>query len=443
MRTKKVLVTTVAGAAALSLAACGSSGSEERGPATDACPDGVLTLSVLRAEASLPTDEQIQRYQQDNECVEFDVSEVPFGQLAEKISVTAASSNPPDVLGFDGPNTQSYASQGLLLPLDEYLPDGWTEDVLPATLDEHTWDGQVYSPGVQQDTLALFYNKDMTDAAGIQVPQTLDEAWTWPEARAAFEACQASQGGSGSVWGLAPSRLGDGTPGFAYRDLLFLRSAGDPEAPEDSSLYKTYYALSEDGTEVEGWLNTPEAAEAATFYQELFNGPNPVTPNTGIPNAMIDEKACFDIETTQLVSFLTEADVQFNWGVSPMPYFTTPIVHTGAVTPGVSSRTEHPAEAADFVMSIATGDALAEYAEANVRLPVLKSVAAEVPVLQEPPYTLFTEEVEQWGHPRPPSPQFTQYNQYVTDALRDIAYGSDPQQSLDEAAAAIQPLLGD
>ncbi len=436
----RLAVGAAIGVAALLITSCSAS-EPTRGDATEECPDGTVTLSVLRVERSIPTDAQMEAYKEINGCIDFDVEEVPFGQFAEKVSVAASSNNPPDIFGHDGPNTQSYASQGILLPLDDYLPAEWFDDVLPATLAEHSWNGSVYSPGVMQDALALFYNKTMLDELGITPPTELSDAWTWDEARAAFEACQVGVGESAEVWGLAPSRLGGGTPGFAYRDLLFLRSAGDPTAPEDSSAYRTFWALSPDSTEVDGWLNTPEAIEAATFFQGLFNGPGAVTSKTGLPNALIDGKACFDIETTQNIGFLTDADLDFEWGLTPLPYFKTPIVHTGAVTLAVSAKTGFPEEAADFIITLSTGDMLRDYAITAKRPPVLMSVADSIPELNEFPMAVFNESIREWGHPRPPSPQFVQYNQYVSDALRDIAYGADPQQALDAAVSSIEPLL--
>ncbi|MBY6062215.1 extracellular solute-binding protein [Microbacterium esteraromaticum] len=441
MNRKLKSLTVVGATSVIALVASGCSAGTDSGPATAECPDGVVTLSVLRAENSSPTDAQLEAVQATSTCVEFDVSEVPFGQLAEKIAVTASSSNAPDIIGYDSPDTQSYASQGLLLPLDTYLPEGWYEDVAEATLAENSWEGNVYSPGMQQDALALYYNKDMTDSAGIEVPSTLEDAWTWPEALEAFKTCQQGAGEDITVFGLAPSRLGNGTPGFAYRDLLFARSAGDPDADEDSSAYKTYWALAPDGSSTDGWLNTPEAIEADLWYQALFNGPEAVTSKTGLPNALIDGKACFDIEVGSMIGTLTKADPDFEWAVSPLPYFETPIVHTGAVTVGVSARTAHPDVAAEAVVAMSTGDLLTEFSRENLRVPVLKSSVAEIDFLNEYPYTILVGEIQEWGQPRPPSPSFTQYNQYVTEALRDIAYGSDVEDSLNKAVEQIDPLL--
>lgn len=442
MRKKTASALALVAATGLALTGCTAAGNgADNGPVTAECADGVTTLSVLRAQNTFPLDSQLEDYKATNECVDFDVTEVPFGQLAEKISVLASSRSLPDILGYDGPNTQAYASQGLLLPLDEYLPADWYEDVIPATLTENSWEGQVYSPGLQQDALALYYNKTMTDAAGIEVPDSIEDAWTWPEALEAFQACQQGEGSGITVFGLAPSRLGNGTPGAIYRDLLFQRSAGDPDAPESSSEFKTFWGLSQDGTEVDGWLNTSEAVEATTFYQGLFAGENQVTSKDPIPNALIDGKACFDLEVASMITNLETADVDFDWGIAPMPYFTTPIVHTGAVTLGVGASAPHPELAAEVVVAMSTGELLTKMATENNRIPVLSSSIAAIPALNENPYRLLVDEIQEWGQPRPLTPAFTQYAQFVTDALRDIAYGSDPKEMLDRAVSQIEPFL--
>jgi fructooligosaccharide transport system substrate-binding protein len=424
--------------AVLSLAGCSSSSD---GPKTAECPNGVVTLSVLRAQGNSPTDEQLAAYTKSNQCVKFSVSEVPFGNLAQKIAVLAPSSNPPDIIGYDAPQTASYASQGFLLPFDQYLPSSYKKDVTSATLAENSYKGKVYSPGNEQDTLSLYFNKKLTDAAGITPPTTLETAWTWPEARDAMLKCQAvnSKASGSTVYGLAPSRLGDGTPGFSYRDELFLRSEGNPKAAPSSSSYKTFWALSKDGKTADGWLNTPEAVKGATFYQSLFQGPDAVTSKTGLPNALINGKACFDLEVSSNAETLKKANVDF--GISPTPYFVTPIVHTGAVTMGVAARSKHQAAAAKAVIGMDSGAQYKEWTEKNIRIPVLTSIIDEEPALKQFPLSVPVQEIEQWGQPRPPTPQYSAYDLYVTEALKNIAYGGDPKKSLDDAVQKIDKVL--
>ncbi|HEX3349350.1 MAG TPA: sugar ABC transporter substrate-binding protein [Acetobacteraceae bacterium] len=422
------------------LALCAPAHAGERGPATADCPQGVLTLTLLKPQANPPTPAMISAWEASNKCTKIELNEVPFGQLADKISVLAASGNPPDILMFDGPNTQSYAASGILLPLDKYLPAGLKDDIDPATLAEHSYEGHVYSPGTQQTALALFYNADMLAPLGITPPRDLDHAWTWDQAMDAIKKCQKGEGDNVTVWGLAPSRFGSGNPGFVYRDLLFLRTYGDPKAPEDGSLYKTYWSLSRDGKTAQGWVNSPEAIEGAKFFSAMFNVEK-ITPKAGIPNAFQDRKACFTIDTSYFIGALVANDPGFKWGVTPLPYKRTPIVHTGSITLGVTAKSKFPDEAAKFVIEVSTGTIAADWNRTSRSLPVMKSIAADIPELKVYPLSIFEEELVRWGEPRPPSPHFAQYDKIASDALRDIAYGADPKTRIDAAARALQPIL--
>jgi len=427
-------------ATALVLGCASAQAQSSRSAPTADCPKGVVTLSLLKPLNNPPFPNMLASWQAANPCIKIDVSELPFGQLADKISVLAAAGTPPDIVVYDGPNTQTYAAAGMLLPLDSYLPPGFKDDVVPATLTEHSYQGKLYSPGTQQTTLAMFYNADMLEPLGIKPPTELGRAWTWAEAMDAFRKCQKEVNGDVTVWGLAPSRFGAGTPGFVYRDLIFLRTHGDPNAPKDSSAYKTYFAISPDGKTADGWLNTPEAIAGATFFRDMFNVAK-ITPKAGIPTSFQDGKACFTLDTSYFIAGLIRANVPFKWGVTPMPHVKTPIVHTGSLTFGVMAKSKFTEEAVKFVIDVSTGANAVAYANEQRILPVLKSVAPQMPELKNYPLSIFQEELNAWGHPRPPSPNFAQYDKVVSDALRDIAYGADPKTRLDQAVRTLQPIL--
>ncbi|MBI1776338.1 MAG: sugar ABC transporter substrate-binding protein [Proteobacteria bacterium] len=403
------------------------------------CKTGIVQLTGLRSQGNAPYANVIEAWQKANPCAKVEFTEVPFSQLADKISVLAASDNPPDVLVYDGPNTQSYAAAGILLALDPYLPAGFKDDVLPATLAEHSYQGKVYSPGMEQTTIGLYYNKTLTDAAGITPPPTLATAWTWSQAIEAFKKCQQGPADNPTVWGLGPTRFGNGQPGIVYRDLLFQRSAGDPKADPKSSLYKTYWAQSPDAKEVDGWLNTPEAIAALKIYSDIFNVYK-VAPKTGIPNAFIDGKACFYIDTPAVGNALLK-DPKIQWGITPFPYFKTPIVHTGSTTLGATQKSKHPEVAAKFVVDMSSGEYLTEILRQRGNLPTLRSLNAKFPVFEQYPMKLFRDQLEQWGQPRPPSPKFAEYDKLVSDALKDIALGSDPKERMDAAVRRLGPIL--
>ncbi len=430
--------------ASSSVAASAGTSTSASSPASGApaatCTGKTQNINLLRATNNPPDNDVIAAWDAANPCNPIKISEVPFGELFDKISVLAASSNPPDVYSYDGPDTQTYAATGVLLPLDKYVSAAWKADIVPATLAEHSYQGKLYSPGLEQSAQGLFYNKTMLDKLGIKPPDSVANGWTWPQAEAAMQKCQVGPKGNATVWGLAPSQFGNGTPGFTYRDLDFARSAGDPTAPKGSSLYNTYYAISADGKTADGYLNTPEAITADTFYQQMYTTVG-ITPKAGIPNAFIDQKACFDIETSNFIGSLQKANVKFDWGVTPLPYFKTPITQTGSGTLGVSAKTKIPDIAAKFVVFVTSSAEQLVHVKEDTALPALKSLYASQSQFNSYPLSIFRDELVKYGQPRPPSPNFLQYDTIVTTALRNIAYGSDVKSQLNQAVSQLKTAL--
>jgi len=425
----KLVPLAIAGAAVLVAIAGCSSGAPE--PSKPGC-DAVVTLNLLRAEGAPPAQTVLDSWAKSHPCTEIKVSEVPFGQLADKINVIAGSPSAPDLYTYDGPNTATYAINGVIASMEDSIDQATRDDMSPATLREHTFDGKLYSPGVRQSAVALIYNKDMLDALGISPPSTLDTAWTWDEAIAAMQKCQQGPAGDATVWGLAPTQSGNGTPGPSYVSMNFVRSAGDPTAPATSSAYKAFYGLDPDGYTIDGWLNGPESVAGAQLYQDIFNRYG-ISPKAGIPNAFADGKACFDIQQPSFIQDLLAPDAPFVTGITPLPYITTPITQTGSLTLGVGARSKHPVEAAEFVNFVGSAAEQLRNSQSDASLPVRESVFGDLPQYDAYPLAIFKDELEQWGQPRPPGINAALYDFVVTSAMRDIAYGADVQERLDKA----------
>lgn len=71
-----------------------------------------------------------------------------------------------------------------LLSLDRYMKRGVTRggDFLPTLIEGLSYKGQVYGIPTEFDTLVLFYNKEMFDAARLAYP---NPNWTWEDLRSA------------------------------------------------------------------------------------------------------------------------------------------------------------------------------------------------------------------------------------------------------------------
>ena len=101
---------------------------------------------------------------------------VPTDQLTQKILQGATSRTLPDLAFTDNPTLQEIAATGALTPLTDYGIG--TDGYYPSIVKAGTYQGKVYglAPGV--NGLALIYNKDLLQAAGVTPPSTWDELKT-------------------------------------------------------------------------------------------------------------------------------------------------------------------------------------------------------------------------------------------------------------------------
>ncbi|MBN1287518.1 MAG: sugar ABC transporter substrate-binding protein [Anaerolineae bacterium] len=106
----------------------------------------------------------------------------PWGQYWDLLKTAAASGDLPDIFTMSQPNAFFYIDNNALMDLEPYFE--------AAGIDSNLWgsgsvgpyrgaDGTgLYSAPVEWVTVAVYYNKDMMDAAGLEYP-TAD--WTWDD----------------------------------------------------------------------------------------------------------------------------------------------------------------------------------------------------------------------------------------------------------------------
>ncbi|MGP9845485.1 sugar ABC transporter substrate-binding protein [Brachybacterium sp. 107] len=110
----------------------------------------------------------------------FSRERVPGDQLIARVLQMGSSRTLPDLLMLDNPNVQQVADSGALAPLEQYGIS--TEGLTPAVADLGMYDGTLYGIAPTVNTIALFYNVDMLEEAGVEPPSTWDELRTAAEA---------------------------------------------------------------------------------------------------------------------------------------------------------------------------------------------------------------------------------------------------------------------
>jgi len=180
-------------AALIALSGCSSS--------ADADGGGEVTLTYGTWQGQ---DEAMQdiadAYTAEHPEVTIDIQVTPYKEYFTKLQTSVSGGSAPDVFWMNGPNIQLYASNGVLAPPDDGGID--SSNYPQGLIDLYTYDGSLYGAPKDFDTVALWYNKDLFDAAGVEYPSA---GWTWDDLKAA--AAKLTDSASG-VYGIAASQFG-------------------------------------------------------------------------------------------------------------------------------------------------------------------------------------------------------------------------------------------
>jgi ABC-type glycerol-3-phosphate transport system substrate-binding protein len=337
---------------------------------------------------------------------------------------------PFDLVMVDGPNIPTYYAAGLLEPVEDAFAD-IIGDFLPSPLRAATINGQFYGPAMDESSQALWYNAAILDRHNIVAPSTLETAWTWEEAREVFIEVQAKERerlGNDRFWALLIGQSGQ-LGGGMYTGQNLSRSAGAAGSP-------AYLGIAPDGLTVAGYIDAPEAIEAYGFLQRLYQSDG-LVPLSESPDFFANEQCAFWLAAVSRRTAFESANPNLVAGVTPHPYFKTPIVHTGSFHVAVSAYSKRKDEAKAALRHLASPDAIEAMAKAAGDFPSRFSLMPRFSEFKKPPFDIFARTVESWGQARPLSPGFAEYSVALDRMLKEIAAGADVRTT---AASTVEDL---
>ena len=300
-----------------------------------------------------------------NITVNVDVSD--WDSYWTKLNTLIAGGTPPDVFAMDAPLFLDWQSRGALLNLQSYIDanPGFLDDFYPQTLTAYnTPDGYFGLPRDFQ-TIVLFYNKDMFDAAGMAYP-TAD--WTYDDLMAASKQLTLDKDNDGKIdqygfwsdtwdmellWSEAIWAYGGDIISEDHTKTLIGEGGARDAWKFIDSLYK------------EGVTPTPTAA--GEFGDDLFQA----------------QKAAMTTIGHWAVPGYTQAGFKFD--VVPMPKGPAgPATSVNSAGFVISKDSKHPDEAFEFVKFALSEAGQKRLAELGFAIPVLKSVAESDAYLKQP-----------------------------------------------------------
>lgn len=335
----------------------------------------------------------------------------------DKVNAAITSNDLPDILYVDGPNVSVYAANEITVPLDDYFTQEDWDDFLDSSKNQNTYNGKIYAVGATESSVALYYNKDMLDAAGIKVPQSREDAWTWSE----FYDAAKKLTKKGVV---GTNIIMDKGEGLSYVLEQFWISNGTD-------------FVSEDGSKADGYINSKKGVEAAEFLNSLIkNGYANIDP---IQKEFHNEKAATMLGGSWEVATLERDYPNLNWGVTYFPVADNGGIATSPTGDWAASVTKdaQDKEAVKEVMQfLFSKDNVTTYAEAISKPPTRTSSYDVLTEYNEYPRSIFKEQLMETGHPRPRTPSYSVLSSGFSEAMLNIFTGVDAQEALDKAAEA-------
>lgn len=180
--TRRKLLGAAGGVSALALAGALPNFAGAQSPEATTSYNGeevTITYGFWDTAQEAAVDAQIEAFKAHFPNITVEKQIVPWSDYWTKLQTGIAGGETFDVFWINSASLPVYASAGTLLPIDSIVGGDGGVDLanFPAPIvDMYTWEGVHYGIPRDFDTIALFYNKDLFDAAGQAYP---DDTWDW------------------------------------------------------------------------------------------------------------------------------------------------------------------------------------------------------------------------------------------------------------------------
>ena len=168
---KKVIALLLALVMVFGLVACG-----EKAPADDEGTEGV-TVTMIAAQYGTKTADWwadfVAKFNAANEGITLVVDVVSWNDIYTVVNTRVANGEAPDLLNIDV--FADYQGDGLLLPVEEWVSAETYAKFYPAFLEQSVVDDTVWAVPDLASARALYYNVDILNEVGVEVPTTWDE----------------------------------------------------------------------------------------------------------------------------------------------------------------------------------------------------------------------------------------------------------------------------
>ena len=178
MKFKRLLSALLVSVMVLSLAACGNS--SDSGDSSEGSSSGVLQVGIWDSNQEPGIKEILADFTAET-GIETEVTVTTWNDYWTMLSAAAQGGELPDVFWMHANESTRYMSNDMLLDLtdkiaasDKVVYENYLEDLWGI----YTYEDKLYAVPKDVDTIALWYNKEIFDQAGVEYP---NDTWTWED----------------------------------------------------------------------------------------------------------------------------------------------------------------------------------------------------------------------------------------------------------------------
>lgn len=341
------------GMSAMGIAGCGSASMSSTNP------DSLSFLVWASTSEEAGFRSVIQSYEKKNPGVKIHLVVAPFDNYV-KFNTLLAADMAPDLARIQYQMLGRYSAADVLVDLSDYLEPGYGEAFTPALWQAVNHIDKPYALPHHTDTMALFYNTDIFGKLGIEVPQKLEESWTWDEFM------QVSRRIKKSGEAPFPFAMGWQDVTSAYRWMWFLFQHGGQLLNDDLTGPRIDDAA---GVETIAW-------NKRWFDDDL------VPPSTSIKSVQTIESLFAEGTTAMMLNgewlmpFL-QTSMTAGWDVTYMIRDEHMASDMGGNAVAITRNSKNPDLAADFLKHLASEEEMKRFCLGALFLPTRKSLVRQ------------------------------------------------------------------
>jgi multiple sugar transport system substrate-binding protein len=377
------------------------------------------------------TREALAAFEAQHPSIRVKLEYTSWGQYHTKLQTLIAGREAPDVFALSGLTFHDLRERGLLTDLTPLVEADSLIDLdafYTPPVDLFTHGGKLYGLPRDFNTIALFYNRDLFDAAGLDYP---DRTWDWNSLRAAARALTRDVDGDGRTdqWGLQVSN--------------------DMEVSWGNFVYQAGGRILDDARR-HCLLAESEAVAALEFLTTLIHedrvSPSPIDMESLSGQPFRNGRIAMINSGSWTLRRLDETP-DLRYGVASLPHGTTRAAIANGVAHGISSSTRNLDAAWTLTAYLSGEEAQRLLATSGTSIPALRQVAESPDFLDagrpDVDRGVFLESLT-WARTLPFTPATARWGELVLKALDRVWLGEmTPREAMTEVAPEVNAVLAE